>query len=87
MEAKYELFPNLQLKALATYSNNQYERRSTFVGTEREEDVVDLTLEAKYKFSRNYYINPSYRFTSRDTNVVNSDYDRSMVFVKLGVEY
>lgn len=87
LSANYEMFPRLQLNALATYSNNEYERNSTFVGTERQEDVIDVTLGAKYFFSRNYYVNPSYRFTTRDTNVANSDYDRNLVFVKLGVQY
>ncbi len=87
LTGEYDMSPRLAFNAGVTYSNNEYQRVSTFAGAEREEDVVDFTVGAKYFFSRNYYVNPSYRYTNRDTNVAGSDYDRSLVYLKLGVQY
>jgi hypothetical protein len=85
--ADYDFRPNISFNTSVSYTMNEYQRNTTFRGNEREDDIINAEVGMKYMFSRNYYVNPSYRYTTRDSNVTGSDYDRSLVFVKLGAQY
>jgi hypothetical protein len=87
LQASYEFRPNILVDGRVSYSMNEYERVSTFAGREREDDIIEAQVGVKYLFTRNYYVNPSYRHTSRDSNVAGQDYDRSLVWLKLGARY
>lgn len=87
LEGSYKLFPRLQLTGDVSYETNQYERVSTFAGTEREDDVWNASIGAKYFVTTNVYAGPMLSYSSRESNVVNASYDQTKVMIRLGWQY
>ncbi len=87
LSAEYEFRRNIIFNTGVSYTMNEYQRSNTFRGNEREDNLIEGNVGVMYKLNRNYYVNPSFRYTTRDSNVNGSDYDRSLVFLKLGAQY
>jgi hypothetical protein len=87
VEGKYKLFPNFEMRAGLSYATQEYEKLKTVAVNEREDDLFDASIGAKYYFTPNYYVDPSIRYRNRDSNTGTDDYDRLQVFVRLGAQY
>jgi hypothetical protein len=87
IDGSYRLFPRLQLTGDVSFETNQYERVSTFAGTEREDDVWSASIGAKYFITTSVYAGPTLSYTTRDSNVVNASYDQTKVMFRLGWQY
>lgn len=87
LSADYDFRPNIKFNSRISYTLNDYQKASTFAGSAREDAIIEGEVGMKYLFTRNYYVNPSYRYNARDSNVNGSDYDRNRIYVKLGVQY
>lgn len=87
IDGSYQLFPRLRLTGEVSFETNEYERVSTFAGTEREDDVWNVSLGAKYFITTNVYAGPTVSFTSRDSNTAGASYDQTKAMVRVGWQY
>lgn len=77
----HELLREFLLHFGLLYGNSDYQ------GITREDDYLKAVLSAKYMLNRNYYLGASYTYTSRDSTVSGSDYDRNVFMLRLGLQY
>jgi hypothetical protein len=80
VSAEYEILRNFLANAGFTYTNNDYE------GINRDDDLYDLKVGAKYMFNRNFYIGPSYNYKERDSNLTGQDYENNIFMLTLGAQ-
>ena len=56
----------------------------SFQGVDIEDQYWRLTFGGTYTFNRNMFVNAGYTFETRDSDVVNRDYDANIVSIRLG---
>jgi len=61
--------------------------RSDFSSVARTDDEFDLSAGLRYRLTRNVAVGADYRFTQRDSNVPNADYNRHQVYLRLGAQF
>ena len=76
----HELLRNLVLSALAEYQMDDYQN------TNQEEDYYVLQAGATYNINRNLYLRGTYSYSTRDSNIAGSDYDRNLFLLRVGAQ-
>jgi hypothetical protein len=76
----HELLRNVVLSALAEYQMDDYQN------TDREEDYYVLQAGATYNINRNLYLRGTYSYSTRDSNIAGSDYDRNLFLLRVGAQ-
>jgi hypothetical protein len=78
----HELLRNLLLNAEVRYENDD------FKGIDATNDRYDVTLGARYLFSRNLYFGGSFTYTKRDASGTQSfgQFDRELVLFRIGTQ-
>jgi hypothetical protein len=76
----HELLRNLVLSALAEYQMDDYQN------TDQEEDYYVLQAGATYNINRNLYLRGTYSYSTRDSNIAGSDYDRNLFLLRVGAQ-
>ncbi len=61
--------------------------RSDFAQVARVDDEVDLSIGLRYRVTRELTVGGDYRFTQRDSNVDNADFNRHQIFLRLGAAF
>ncbi len=72
---QHELLRNVLLNATADYT------RDNFEGTSRTDNVFGLGAGVSYLLNRNLSLDANYRFTKRDSDDNNQEFDRNVVLV------
>jgi hypothetical protein len=75
LDVTHELLRNLLLNANARYTRNDFE------GTSRTDDVYSLGAGASYLINRNFSLDATYRFTKRESDRSESEFDRNIVLL------
>lgn len=83
LRVDHELRRNVLLNANMGYSMNEYEGSAVGV-KERDDDIYSYGVGVKYIFNRNLYLDASYMFSERDSNILAGDYDVDTVLLTLG---
>jgi hypothetical protein len=83
----HELLRNLKLNASFGYTLNDYTGAGQGGIGNRAEDNYSANFSANYIINRNFYLNAGYNFSSRITNVTNTNYDISAAFITIGAKY
>ncbi|SMF21287.1 hypothetical protein SAMN06265365_104207 [Tistlia consotensis] len=81
VDVAHELRRNIILTGGAGFADNDYQ------GIDRTDYLFDGSIGAKYLINRNFYVGANYEFTMRNTNVDGSDYKRSVVMLRGGVQF
>lgn len=87
LSVKHELLRNLILNAGFGYTINDYTGAGNGGKGNRAEDNYSANFGVNYLINRHLYLNAGYNFSSRITNVTNTNYDISSVFITLGLKY
>ncbi|MFZ2727462.1 MAG: outer membrane beta-barrel protein [Methylococcaceae bacterium] len=87
LSVKHELLRNLILNASVGYTINDYTGAGNGGKGNRAEDNYNANFGVNYLINRHLYLNGGYNFSSRITNVTNTNYDISSVFITLGLKY
>lgn len=78
----HELLRNVLLNANVGYIFNDY-----IGGAERQEDIYQVGLSAKYLLNRNFFLISGYNYRTRSTaNISNADFDVNSVYFSLGAQ-
>lgn len=77
----HELLRNLVVEVSADYTQNNYNNSL------RVDDRVGAGAGARYYFNRHLFSDVTYDFDRRDSNVAGADYDRHIMFLRLGAQY
>lgn len=87
ISANYQLMPALRFDASLSYSTFDFERNPGSTAQDRDDDMVMAQLGVRYYLNQNFYVRGSVVQSHYSSNVPNSDYDRSVVFLSLGAQY
>jgi hypothetical protein len=85
VSAAYQLMPALRFDARLSYATFDFEPISG--AASREDDLLMAQLGVRYYLTPTYYLRASWVQTAYSSNVANSDYDRSIVYLTLGAQY
>jgi hypothetical protein len=80
ISVNHELLRNVVLSALAEYQNDDYQNSN------QQEDFYLLQAGATYNINRNYYLRGTYSYSTRDSNLPGSDYERNLFLLRLGAQ-
>jgi hypothetical protein len=83
LDVDYKMRPNIRLEAHGEYSIADYLASTTVVGT-RYDQYWTFRVGALYLPTPNFFIGPSYQFTSRTSNQPGSDYNQNLLMLRLG---
>ena len=75
LDVTHELLRNLLLNANVGYT------RDDFQGTSRTDNTYDPGVGVSYLINRNLSVNATYRFTTRDSDDTDREFDRNLVLV------
>ena len=73
----HELLRNLIVSGKLGATKDEYE------GITREDDTIRAGLAGKYMMNRNLYFTLQYDYVSKDSNVVDADYTKNTVFLRI----
>lgn len=79
--ATYEVLRNVIVEANARYTQNEYNL------SPREDDITGAGVGVRYFITRNFFADATYDFSQRDSNTAGADYDKNVVFARLGAQY
>ncbi len=88
IDVDYKIRPNVQMTAGASYTRNEYTRNATAAGlasTDRNDNILDLSIGVKYYPTENFYVGPVYQFTNRTSDFAGLNYDRHLIALRGGV--
>jgi len=77
----HELLRNLILGAGVGYSARKYD------GIDRNDSSRHGQLNAKYMMNRHLYVSLNYNYADLDSNIVNEDYTKNVVMLRLQAQY
>lgn len=60
---------------------------SDFYGAGREDDDYGAGATLRYSITDNYYVAADYRYEKRISDVSTSDYDRNLIYLRVGAQY
>ncbi len=86
VSAAYQLMPALRFDARLSYGTFDFEPIGGSTAS-REDELLMAQLGVRYYLTPNYYVRASYVQSAYSSNVANSDYDRSVVYLTLGAQY
>jgi hypothetical protein len=90
LDVNYNVLPNVRLDAHADYATADYSgtvNTAPATGPNRFDQYYTLRASVMYLLTRNFYVGPQYQYTHRTSNQPNSDYDQSIVMLKLGSRF
>ena len=77
---QHKLAPRTILKASVSSGESDYK------GIRREDDFFSLSAGVQYQLARHFYAEGNYRYSERDSNIDNEDFDRNQVLFQLRAE-
>lgn len=83
LDVDYNMRPNIRLSAHGDYSIADYLASAGVVGT-RYDQYWTFRVGALYLPTPNFFIGPSYQFTSRTSNQPGSDFNQNLLMLRLG---
>jgi hypothetical protein len=78
----HELMRDLLVEAHADYTENDYNRAAG-----RTDELMGVGIGSRYFVNRNVFLDGTYDFSERDSNIAGSDYDKHIVFARVGAQY
>lgn len=84
VDVDYALRPNIKLVGHADYTIADYNQLTTNTTGGRYDQYLNLKLDAQYLLTPNLYVGPTYQFTNRWSNQLNSDYNQNIFMLRLG---
>jgi len=81
--ATYNLFPNVRLNGGADYSIADY--RSFSSTNPRYDQYITASVSVTYLPVNQFYLEPSYRFVHRTSNLTGLDYSQNLIMLRLGM--
>jgi hypothetical protein len=82
LDVDYRVLPNVKLDGHFDYSVADYS--ITTGGTNRNDQYLTFRAALTYYPAREFFISPTYQYTHRTSNVVNSDFDQNYIMLRLG---
>ncbi len=70
-----------------SYGNSDYETNLDLAAIDREDDIYDAGLGARYKLTPNAELSFDYSYRSRESNQADTDYDAHSIGASLSVSY
>ena len=86
VDVDYKMRPNLTLSAHGDYSVASYNSIASTSPTEYDQ-YLTLRASAMYLFTEHFYVGPSYQYVNKTSNLVNANYDQSLIMLKLGARF
>jgi len=77
----HELLRSVILSGRAQY------RQDDFQGANRNDDYYTASVGATYALNRNLYLEGSYTYETRESNLVGADYDSNLVLLRVGAQF
>jgi hypothetical protein len=77
----HELLRSVILSGRAQY------RQDDFQGANRNDDYYTASIGATYALNRNFYLEGTYTYETRDSNVAGEDYDSNLVLLSVGAHF
>ena len=74
---EHELRRNVLVSGFGSFVNNNYEQIT------RDDDLLEGGINVKYLLSRNFDVGLDYRITDRNSNILNQDYTKNVVMLRL----
>ncbi len=77
----HELLRSVILSGRAQY------RQDDFQGANRNDDYYTASIGATYALNRNFYLEGTYTYETRDSDVAGEDYDSNLVLLSVGAQF
>lgn len=77
----HELMRNVLIEAHTSYAGNQYENSG------RDDDVYGAGVGSRYYMNRHMYLDGTYDYTDRNSNVAGGDFKKHVIFARIGAQY
>ncbi len=84
VDVDYVFRPNIRLLGHVDYTIADYNQAITSNTGARYDQYLNLKLDAQYLLTPNFYVGPTYQFTNRWSNQLNSDYNQNIFMLRLG---
>jgi len=84
LDVTYDVRPNIRFEGHGDYSIADYSAVSS--GNARYDQYYTFRVGVLYQPTRNFFVGPQYQFIHRTSNQFNSDYDQSVVMLRLGAQ-
>ncbi len=83
----YDLRPNIKLTSSFSYTIADYKKTKSAVGvTNRSDDYITFEIGLRYLPTENFFIGPSYQFSSRNSNLPDTDFGRHLFSIRIGAQ-
>lgn len=82
----HELLRNILLNINTGYANQQYTGASFPGQPVRDDNLYQVGINAKYLFTRSFYLKGGYQFSNRSSNVPLGNYNVSRVYMTIGTQ-
>jgi hypothetical protein len=82
LDVDYRVRPNVKIDGHFDYSVADYSVSSATAG--RYDQYITFRTGVLYYPTREFFVGPSYQFTHRTSNGVNSDFDQNLIMLRLG---
>lgn len=82
----HELLRNVLLNANFKYTNKDYKGSGSPGFPSRDEDIYHFGFNAKYLFTRNFFVTGGYQYENRDANISIDDYYVHKVMLTIGAQ-
>jgi hypothetical protein len=86
VSAAYQLMPALRFDARLSYGTFDFEPIGGS-NVARQDDLLIAQIGVRYYLTPNYYVRASLVQAAYSSDVANSDYDRSIIYLTLGAQY
>jgi hypothetical protein len=84
LDVDYDLRPNIKLTGGLSYTKADYKKARSVPSFNRDDDYMRFEIGLRYLPTENFFIGPSYRFTSRDSNLSGNDFSRHLFSIRAG---
>lgn len=84
VDIDYDFRPNIKVTGAFSYTIADYKKAQGVPSFSRDDDYLRFEVGIRYLPTENFFIGPSYRFTSRDSNLSGNDFSRHLFAIRAG---
>ncbi len=83
----YDMRPNIKVHSGFSYTIADYKKAKGAVGAfNRKDDYITFEIGFRYLPTENFFIGPSYQFSTRNSNLSDTDFARHIFMLRIGAQ-